>query len=615
MDPIVPPEPSHPATNDRLNMRSKGQPTGLSVQCTSLKSHLREPVSASTKVSSGVTKALPMRAKSTPESAPKSRQRKVTHPTHASKTTSGSSTPPAPWSKQSRSPGSANRKGSVHSADAPTTPAQHPTSIMAAKAVLVKSDSSDTLADPPVRPAVEFSHQLEVSAIAIQRWFRARLELGKLWARRDMHFEPTNSLIPTETAGAAESDESDVTRRRLEKARKMREELMRERIISIRPAVSGNAADKSLASPRPISALSSCRGDLMVSQAVVIENDSIADIPDCYTPSFEDFEEDDNQTIADDHEGVHPEPLTAVALDEIVPSAQSPASCFDSSSVEPMPSTERLTRTPPPATGCIDTPSPQARVLIHQECTQTIRPQSRQAHHAGGASCVELVSGARTVSNHAQARRLDALPVESASIRPVTAERATRLVTATVAMHAGSSKTSPPSDTETHQLGPAIVSRSGPMGSSVPSCHIGYPPLSSAPATRASSASLVTMAVADNSRQRLAPDPHVSASTLPAAGAAPTQADDTQTTRRIDRIMNFLKNVDEVDSTTPARPTKDSAAPAFQESPAGSDVFHGVKAKIMGQQMEIEEKARMIALLKEEIKKAKSTLNDREEEL
>ncbi|KAL7750185.1 hypothetical protein RI367_004358 [Sorochytrium milnesiophthora] len=77
------------------------------------------------------------------------------------------------------------------------------------------------------------------------------------------------------------------------------------------------------------------------------------------------------------------------------------------------------------------------------------------------------------------------------------------------------------------------------------------------------------------------------------------------TDQRIDRILGYLRSVDSeshlapVDTTTPA--------PSATTTPAAASiaVFDSVKAKMMGQQMELEEKSRTVSLLRAELKKVR----------
>ncbi|KAJ3299847.1 Centrosomal protein of 131 kDa [Borealophlyctis nickersoniae] len=98
-------------------------------------------------------------------------------------------------------------------------------------------------------------------------------------------------------------------------------------------------------------------------------------------------------------------------------------------------------------------------------------------------------------------------------------------------------------------------------------------------------------------------------------------ANDDPTAQRIDRILDYLKHVEDDDAKSAATMrggasttvmgdfAKDSYAPLSTSGtitgPNTTAVFDGVKAKIMGQQLEIEEKSRTLALLKKELKKLK----------
>ncbi|KAJ3132574.1 Centrosomal protein of 131 kDa [Geranomyces variabilis] len=94
--------------------------------------------------------------------------------------------------------------------------------------------------------------------------------------------------------------------------------------------------------------------------------------------------------------------------------------------------------------------------------------------------------------------------------------------------------------------------------------------------------------------------------------------DGDATARRVDRILDFLKGVEEDDVKSArniqARHIGDSVAAAAADSKSGSTVgiavFDGVKAKIMGQQMEIDEKARTLGVLKGELRRAKENLRE-----
>ena len=96
---------------------------------------------------------------------------------------------------------------------------------------------------------------------------------------------------------------------------------------------------------------------------------------------------------------------------------------------------------------------------------------------------------------------------------------------------------------------------------------------------------------------------------------------DTAATESVDRILNFLKTVEEEtrEATRIPHSTKQNPVAMMAEllketnqsqlknpSPETTTaVFDGVKAKIMGQQVEIEEKSRTLDLLKKELKKVK----------
>ncbi|KAI9103264.1 hypothetical protein DFS34DRAFT_360586 [Phlyctochytrium arcticum] len=143
---------------------------------------------------------------------------------------------------------------------------------------------------------------------------------------------------------------------------------------------------------------------------------------------------------------------------------------------------------------------------------------------------------------------------------------------------------------------------------------------------------------------RLAPSPslvnvscsHVNApapATIPSSPKPDTPSnstDDAATTKRVDRIMDFLKGVEADDNSSAARiqsgaltaqglmtglisePSGVQAPPAQDYSTIGSStaVFDGVKAKIIGQQMEIDDKTRTLTLLKSELKKCKDSLKE-----
>ncbi|KAJ3158667.1 Centrosomal protein of 131 kDa [Geranomyces michiganensis] len=118
------------------------------------------------------------------------------------------------------------------------------------------------------------------------------------------------------------------------------------------------------------------------------------------------------------------------------------------------------------------------------------------------------------------------------------------------------------------------------------------------------------------------------------ASKPPTPVVDTYgggdaTARRVDRILDFLKGVEEDDvknvkniqarhgggdgtaaGSTHAAATTTTAGDAKTGSSAGIAVFDGVKAKIMGQQMEIDEKARTLGVLKSELKRVKESLRE-----
>ncbi|KAJ3128545.1 Centrosomal protein of 131 kDa, partial [Nowakowskiella sp. JEL0407] len=87
-----------------------------------------------------------------------------------------------------------------------------------------------------------------------------------------------------------------------------------------------------------------------------------------------------------------------------------------------------------------------------------------------------------------------------------------------------------------------------------------------------------------------------------------------ETSRRVDRILDFLKNVEDDDAKSSVSggvkvSIGSESIKSFSNSP-DTTVFDGVKAKIMGQQLEIEEKSRIISLLKEELKKARDFNNE-----
>ncbi|KAJ3145537.1 Centrosomal protein of 131 kDa [Geranomyces variabilis] len=94
--------------------------------------------------------------------------------------------------------------------------------------------------------------------------------------------------------------------------------------------------------------------------------------------------------------------------------------------------------------------------------------------------------------------------------------------------------------------------------------------------------------------------------------------DGDATARRVDRILDFLKGVEEDDVKSArniqARHSGESIAAAAVDAKSGSTVgiavFDGVKAKIMGQQMEIDEKARTLGVLKGELRRAKENLRE-----
>nr|KAJ3421398.1 Centrosomal protein of 131 kDa [Polyrhizophydium stewartii] len=132
------------------------------------------------------------------------------------------------------------------------------------------------------------------------------------------------------------------------------------------------------------------------------------------------------------------------------------------------------------------------------------------------------------------------------------------------------------------------------------------------------------------------PEPSLGApasSYLPTSNADETAShDDVAATKRVDRILEFLKQVEDEDrlvARAPAAPQPNPVAmmaellkepstvaatkiaPETTNNARGAAaVFDGVKAKIMGQQMEIEEKTRAIDLLKAELKKIKDALKD-----
>ncbi|KAL2916768.1 hypothetical protein HK105_203547 [Polyrhizophydium stewartii] len=126
------------------------------------------------------------------------------------------------------------------------------------------------------------------------------------------------------------------------------------------------------------------------------------------------------------------------------------------------------------------------------------------------------------------------------------------------------------------------------------------------------------------------PEPSLGApasSYLPTSNADETAShDDVAATKRVDRILEFLKQVEDEDrlvARAPAAPQPNpvammaellkepSTVAATKIAPETTTaVFDGVKAKIMGQQMEIEEKTRAIDLLKAELKKIKDALKD-----
>ncbi|TPX42150.1 hypothetical protein SeMB42_g05266 [Synchytrium endobioticum] len=88
---------------------------------------------------------------------------------------------------------------------------------------------------------------------------------------------------------------------------------------------------------------------------------------------------------------------------------------------------------------------------------------------------------------------------------------------------------------------------------------------------------------------------------------------DDAANKRVDRILDFLKRVEEEDAvrtTQPSAPGLVSAEVTSKPPPASAAVFDSVKAKIMGQQLEIEEKSRTLAALKKELKKLKDLNKD-----
>ncbi|KAJ3001828.1 Centrosomal protein of 131 kDa, partial [Thoreauomyces humboldtii] len=96
--------------------------------------------------------------------------------------------------------------------------------------------------------------------------------------------------------------------------------------------------------------------------------------------------------------------------------------------------------------------------------------------------------------------------------------------------------------------------------------------------------------------------------------------EDASATRRVDRILDFLKGVEE-DDVESARCIRERvhAVPETESGGAGypvggvasgTTVFDGVKAKIMGQQMEIDDKTRTLGVLKRELKKAKDAIRE-----
>ncbi|KAJ3054350.1 Centrosomal protein of 131 kDa [Rhizophlyctis rosea] len=102
-----------------------------------------------------------------------------------------------------------------------------------------------------------------------------------------------------------------------------------------------------------------------------------------------------------------------------------------------------------------------------------------------------------------------------------------------------------------------------------------------------------------------------------------TNATEDPTAERVDRILGFLKTVEEDDAKSVATiqtnpgamwglKSMSLAAQADNSKPGPntSAVFDGVKAKIMGQQLEIEEKTRTLALLKKEVKKLKEFIEE-----
>ncbi|KAJ3178994.1 Centrosomal protein of 131 kDa [Geranomyces variabilis] len=99
--------------------------------------------------------------------------------------------------------------------------------------------------------------------------------------------------------------------------------------------------------------------------------------------------------------------------------------------------------------------------------------------------------------------------------------------------------------------------------------------------------------------------------------------DGDATARRVDRILDFLKGVEEDDvksakNIQARHHSGDSIAAAGSAavtdaksgSTVGIAVFDGVKAKIMGQQMEIDEKARTLGVLKGELRRVKESLRE-----
>ncbi|KAI8826716.1 uncharacterized protein EV422DRAFT_7596 [Fimicolochytrium jonesii] len=97
---------------------------------------------------------------------------------------------------------------------------------------------------------------------------------------------------------------------------------------------------------------------------------------------------------------------------------------------------------------------------------------------------------------------------------------------------------------------------------------------------------------------------------------------DDPTSRRVDRILDFLKGVEEDDSKSAAE--LHAKQSDFESILGGSNstsglksqmgnsaaVFDGVKAKIIGQQMELDEKTRTLSMLKKELKKLKDNMRE-----